>query len=110
MAVRKDKILIFREDSTCELVGVEEVSEEAVLTKNGMYDLSAVDKRIDTTNGYVLYVTHTDIAARQEAVKLRQLRKSTALKRMFEFNVDDKTDWMKYIPYIIIAMLILFRR
>ncbi|RJG23297.1 hypothetical protein DQX05_13785 [Paenibacillus thiaminolyticus] len=105
----KDKMLVFNDDHTCELLQVEEISDQAVLTKRGMYDLSGVSKHIDTANGYILYVANVDMPARIEAAQLRQLRKSTALKRMFEFNVQDKPDFFKYVPYILIALLILFK-
>lgn len=105
----KTKILLFNEDHTCEYLNVEEVSDEAVLTKNGMYNLDGLTKHIDTYNGNVMYVGKVDLPAKIEAANLRSLRKSTALKRMFEFNIQDKVDYMKFVPYIIIAMLILFK-
>lgn len=110
MAVAKrDRLLLFNEDRTVELLQVEEISEEAVLTKRGMYNLDGLTKHIDTLNGYVMYVGNVDMPAKIEASKLRELRRSTALKRMFEFNIQDKPDYFKYVPYIIILALILFK-
>ncbi|OPG94566.1 hypothetical protein B2I21_31830 [Chryseobacterium mucoviscidosis] len=109
MAAKRDKLLIFNDDQTVQMVTVEDVSEEAVLTKQGLYQLENLDKHIDTQNGYILYVANVDLPAKMEAANLRQLRRSTALKRMLEFNIQDKPDMFKWVPYFIIAMLILFK-
>lgn len=109
MAAKRDKLLIFNEDQTVQMVTVEDVSEEAVLTKQGLYQLENLNKHIDTQNGYILYVANVDLPAKMEAANLRQLRRSTALKRMLEFNIQDKPDMFKWVPYFIIAMLILFK-
>jgi hypothetical protein len=109
MAAKRDKLLIFNDDQTVQMVTVEDVSEEAVLTKQGLYQLENLNKHIDTQNGYILYVANVDLPAKMEAANLRQLRRSTALKRMLEFNIQDKPDMFKWVPYFIIAMLILFK-
>lgn len=109
MAAKRDKILIFNEDHTVQMLQVEDVSEEAVLTKVGLFQLENMTKHIDTQNGYILYVANVDLPAKMEAANLRQLRRSTALKRMLEFNIQDKPDMFKWVPYFIIAMLILFK-
>jgi len=109
MAAKRDKILIFNEDSTVQMLQVEEVSAEAVLTKQGMYQIENLHKHIDTHNGYILYVANVDLPAKMEAANLVQLRRSAALKRMLEFNIQDKPDMFRWVPYFIIAMLILFK-
>ena len=109
MAAKRDKLLVFNQDHTVELLAVEEVSEEAILTKSGMYSIEGITKHIDTLNGYVLYVANVDLPAKIEANNLRQLRRSTALKRMLEFNIADKPDFFRWVPYIVIVMLILFK-
>lgn len=107
---KKDKVLVFSEDNqTCEMLTVKDISDEALETERGLYYLDAVTQRLDVKNGNLIYLVNVDMPARVEAEKLRQLRRSTALKRMFEFDVKDKTDWMKFLPYIIIMLLILFK-
>lgn len=106
----RDKVLVFcEEDQTCELLSVKDISDEALETERGLYYLDSVTQRLDVKNGNILYLVNVDMPAKMEAEKLRQLRRSTALKRMFEFDVKDKTDWMKFLPYIIIILLILFK-
>jgi hypothetical protein len=110
MAVKKDKLIIFHKDTQeCEIVAVEDLSEESIQSKRGMYPLTDVTKHLDIRNGNLVYMVQADIPAAVEAVKLRDLRRSVALKRMFEFNVKDGVDFKFYIPWIIIVLLILFK-
>lgn len=106
---KKDKVIVFNDDQTCEMVSVRDISDVAIETERGLFYLTDVTKHLDIRNGNLVYCVNVDLPARVEAEKLRQLRRSTALKRMFEFDVKDKTDVMKFVPYIIIAMLILFK-
>ncbi|WP_103110842.1 hypothetical protein [Brevibacillus reuszeri] len=105
----KDKIIVFNDDQTCEMVAVKDISDQAIETERGLFYLDSVTKHLDIRNGNLLYCVNVDLPARVEAQKLRELRRSTALKRMMEFNIQDKTDWMKYFPYFIIILLILFK-
>lgn len=107
--MKKDKLIICNEDMTCEMVGVEDVSDTMVETKRGMFELENAKKFLDIRNGNLVYLVNTDLPARTEANKLRELRRSVALKRMFEFNTSDGFDIKAYIPWIIIVMLILFK-
>lgn len=110
MKTSKDKVLVFHEeDQTCEMLTVKDISDEAIETERGLYYLDAVKKSLDIRNGNLVYLVNVDMPARVEAQKLVQLRRSTALKRMFEFDVKDKTEWAKYLPYAIIVLLILFK-
>ncbi|OBZ15206.1 hypothetical protein A8L34_29555 [Bacillus sp. FJAT-27264] len=110
MVVKKDKLIIFHEGTMeCEIVQVEDLSEETIQSKRGMYALDDVTKHLDIRNGNLVYMVKADIPARVEAQKLRDLRRSVALKRMFEFNTKDGTDFKGFIPWIVIILLILFK-
>lgn len=105
----KDVVVIFHEDHTCELVKVKDVSAESVLTESGMYPLDNMNKHMNLRGGNILYTANLDLPARIEAENLKTLRRSAALQRIFQFDVQDKTDYFKYVPYVIIIMLILFK-
>lgn len=106
----KDVCIVFHEDGTCEMTRVEESSSEAIVTKSGMYEFDTMQKFMNIRGSNLIYIAgKVDLESRVEAQNLRNLRRSTALKRVFEFDVKDKTDYFKYVPYIIIAMLILFK-
>ncbi|PMS08591.1 hypothetical protein, partial [Trinickia caryophylli] len=78
-------------------------------TARGMFNFEETTKHIDIRNGGLVYMVKADLPARIEAAKLRELRRSVALKRMFEFQIAKKFDFMGLIPWIIIFMLILFK-
>jgi hypothetical protein len=106
----KDKVLLFNDDGqTCEMVNVKDISDEAIETERGLFYLDDVTKRLDIRNGNLIYLAQVDIPAKVEAENLRKLRRSTALKRMLEFNIQDKPDYFKMVPYFIIVLLILFK-
>lgn len=105
--VGKDKIVIFNQDQTVSIHGIEAISTEAVLTQQGTYPIQDCDKYIDTVNGSLVYTVNASIPAKVEAENIRNLRKSTVLKTIFEFERSGKFDYMKLIPWVIIALLIL---
>lgn len=108
----KDKVIVFdAEDNTCETFLVKDVSDEAIETERALYYRSDanITQHLDIKTGSIIYTVNLDKPAKQEASILKNLRRSTALKRLFEFNVADKPDYFKYVPYIIIALLIFFR-
>lgn len=106
---KTDKVIVFNDDHTCEMVSVKDISDQAIETERGMFYLDQVTKHLDIRNGNLVYCVNVDLPARVEAEKLKQLRRSTALKRMMEFDVKDKTDYMKLLPWIVIMLLILFK-
>ncbi|MEK3837936.1 hypothetical protein [Paenibacillus sp. FSL R7-0128] len=110
MGVKKDKAIIFHEEGqTCEIVNVEEVSNESIATPRGMYPLVNCTKHLDIRNGNLLYMVSAALPARVEAEKLMTLRRSVALKRMFEFQIKKKMDISAMAPWIIVVLLILFK-
>ena len=110
MGVKKDKAIIFHDDGqTCEIVNVEDVSEQAITTARGMYTFEDCTKHLEIRNGHLLYMVKADLPARVEASKLLTLRRSVALKRMFEFQIKKKFDLVAFCPWIIIFLLILFK-
>lgn len=106
----KDLCVVFHPDGTCEVTKVEMSSSESVVTESGMYAFDDMQKFTNIRGGNILYLAGTvDLDSRIEAANLRQLRKSTALKRMFEYDVKDKTEIMKFLPWLAIVLLILFK-
>lgn len=109
MSQSKDIVVVFHEDNTCEVVKVKDQSAQAVTTEAGMYTIEDMGKYMNLRGGNLVYVANLDMPARMEAENLRLLRRSAALKRIFEYDVKDKPDYFKYVPYIIIVLLILFK-
>ncbi len=107
---RNDICIVFHEDNTCEIQKVEESSSESILTKSGMYPFDDMQKFSNIAGSNLVYVAGTvDRESRIEAKNLRNLRRSTALQAMMRFDVKDKMDIFKFLPWIVIALLILFK-
>ncbi|MNP50467.1 hypothetical protein D3C76_1447330 [compost metagenome] len=94
---------------TCEMVNVKDVSDQALETESGLFYLTDVVQRLDIRNGNLIYLVNVDLPAKIEAENLRQLRRSTALKNMFNFEVKNKMDMMVMMPWVIVIALILFK-
>lgn len=106
----KDKMLVVYDDQTCELVPVKEVADQHIETTKGLYPIEDVSTLFDVRNSNVIYVSNLDMPARVEAAKLKQLRRSTALLRMFEFDAKAKPfDLMSLMPWVIVIALLIFK-
>ncbi|MNN32234.1 hypothetical protein D3C81_1459510 [compost metagenome] len=64
---------------------------------------------VDPVHGTPVYIFHLDIPAAIEAEHLKKLRRSQALKNMFQFERSSSFDIMKMVPYFIIVLLVLFK-
>ncbi|AHD07799.1 hypothetical protein [Paenibacillus larvae] len=109
MSKSKDQAIVFHDDNTLEIIDVVEADAEGVETKNALYPTSEAEVYLNRTRGAMTYVYNADLPTKLEAEKLKSMRRSTVLKRAFDFKTDDKLDFMKVLPYLIIAMLIVFK-
>lgn len=104
------KLILFNDDSTVTIQNVLDANADCVETKDSIYYLKDAKTHMDTVNGGLVYVFNADLPARVEAENLKQLRNSTALKRVFEFDRrTGEVDWMKYLPWLVIVLLVLFK-
>lgn len=106
---KRDQAIIFGDDGTLEILDVVEADSEGVETKRSLYPTSEASVYLNRTRGAMTYVYNADLPTKLEAEKLKNMRRSTVLKRAFDFKTDDKLDFMKVLPYLIIAMLIVFK-
>ncbi|MCY7487903.1 hypothetical protein [Paenibacillus alvei] len=106
---RKTDRAIVVEGQNIQIVPVRDESAEALETQLGLLRKEDAQVYVDASGG-LTYLYNVDLPAKVEAENLRNLRRSVALKRAFEFNTSEgKIDWMKIFPYIIVVMLILFK-
>ena len=105
------KVLIFNDDNSITLQNVVDYNADCVETATGLFHLKDCKTYVDKVRGGLVYVFSADIPSLIEAENLRNLRRSTVLKRVFEFQTGDgKLNWSTIMPWIIIVLLILFRR
>lgn len=110
MAKSKDLLVMFESDSkTLRIESVLDVGADDIETKDGIYRLADAKEYVDTAKSRVVYMINVDVPAKVEAANLKLLRRSTALKTLFKFERNTKGDPFRYVPYIIIALLILFK-
>ncbi|MCG7218201.1 hypothetical protein MF069_36495 [Paenibacillus mucilaginosus] len=108
----KHKAIIF--DKETRMVSIVDVYGQAgnmLETKtDGVWHVDNAITYVDEKNGGIVYVYNVDLPAKVEADHLKTLRRSAALKRMFDFEKDDKTfDWFKFLPYLIIMLMVFFK-
>lgn len=103
------EVLIFDEDRktlTAEK-GINIVADQ-IESESGVYHLSDAKIYTDEWNGKIYYMFHADLPVRVEADKLKQLRRSNALSRMFDYQVSKPLDIFKFMPWVAVILLILF--
>lgn len=83
--------------------------EVTVETKN--YVLAAEDLEVftDGSNGFIYYVNKMDQDAFKESINLKTLRRSVAIKNIFSYDTIKPFDIFKFLPYLIIILLVFFK-
>lgn len=64
-------------------------------------------KFYDQDNGCILYVYNLDIPAKVESEKLKDLRRSVALNRIFNYDKEKPFNWFGLLPYVIAIIAIM---
>lgn len=104
------KVHVFNPDTqTLSVEDVIEMYSNQIETVNGVYTIEDSLRYFDEVNANMIYVFNADIPAKIESNNLKKLRRSTALTRIFDYDIKQKTDLMKFVPYVIIMMLIIFK-
>lgn len=85
------------------------LEDNALETKYRVLSLEDLDKYI-SVDGYVIYLCNLDFFAKSESESLKKLRRSAVINNLFNFgSVSNKNfDLFKFLPYLIIIILIFF--
>ncbi len=84
------------------------VEADSIECESGIYHISDAQRYVDDWNGHIFYIFNASIPERVEAAKLKQLRRSSALNRIFDFDRNKPLDLFKLLPWFVIIILILF--
>ncbi|MCM3738527.1 hypothetical protein M3215_22805 [Bacillus cytotoxicus] len=104
------RVLIFKEDNTCTVEQVISFDSEILETDTAILPRENEMRLLDDNNGYVYHVFNLDKPARIEAENIKNLRRSSALKAMFDFDTGKKPfDLIGFMPWVIIALLAIFK-
>jgi hypothetical protein len=115
-AVKVDKMyknfraMIFNsETNTFHVEKVVQIVGDKLETENDLYPIQNAVRYVNETDGHVVYVFNVDLPAKVEAQNLKLLRRSAALSRIFDYQVAKPFDIFKFMPWVAIILLILFK-
>lgn len=86
-----------------------EVYGDKVETETAMFNTGDADRYFDEGSGVTSYVFHIDLPAKVEAASLKNLRRSVALTRIFDYDIKKPMDLFKFMPYLIIIAMVVFK-
>lgn len=103
------KILIKFEDGSVALEDVIFLEGNALETKYRVLNVQDLDKYI-SVDGYVIYLSNLDFFSKTESESLKKLRRSSVINNLFNFGSSSSKsfDLFKFLPYLIIIILIFF--
>lgn len=103
------KILIKFEDDSVALEDVVSLESNALETKYRVLNVQDLDKYI-SVDGYVIYLCNLDFLSKSESESLKKLRRSAVINNLFNFGSSSSKnfDLFKFLPYLIILILIFF--
>jgi hypothetical protein len=104
------KVIIFNKEHNTVIVDkVEDADADTIEVHGYILPMNESMTRVDPVHGEPVYIFNLDVPAAIEAENLKKLRRSQALKNMFQFERGSSMDIMKLMPWFIIALLILFK-
>jgi hypothetical protein len=106
---KNDKLSIF-ENYSVSTYPVVDIFGDSIEYEEGVLKLADASQYHDLKSGGVHYVFNLDLPAKVEANNLKLLRRSSALKNIFQFDKNKKFDLVGFMPWIIIVLLVLFHK
>jgi hypothetical protein len=105
------QVVLFNPDTAeISIEGVVDAQANMVETETAVYSLEDAKTYIDAKRQKVVYVFNADLPSRVEASNLKLLRRSMALKQLFNFERGSEgIKWGTILPYIVIIALIFFK-
>ncbi|AUJ79461.1 hypothetical protein KH263_19775 (plasmid) [Bacillus velezensis] len=88
---------------------VKQIAGDSLETDNDLLPLEDAQKFINEEDGQVFYMYNLDLPAKVESEKLKQLRRSTALMNIFNYDKPKGLDLFKLMPWVVIIILAIFR-
>ncbi|MGD6840707.1 hypothetical protein ACQCVL_30425 [Bacillus thuringiensis] len=104
------RALIIKEEGTCVVEQVISFDSEILETSTAMLPRENELRLLDDNHGYVYHIYNLEKPARIEAENLKMLRRSSALKGIFDFDTGKKPfDIIGFMPWVIIVLLAIFK-
>lgn len=109
MAKNLGLVSIIDENENITTYKVKDVFENSLEHEKGILFLDQAKRYFDNRNGTIHYFYNLDDVAKMESANLKTLRRSVALQNIFKVKTKDKINIMQMLPYLIIALMILFK-
>ncbi|WP_144495998.1 hypothetical protein [Bacillus pumilus] len=104
------RAMIFNNDTnTFSLQRVKQVAGDTLETEDDILPLGDARKVINEEDGQVFYLYHYDNHTKVESENLKRLRRSVALRGIFNYDTAKKLDIMTLLPWLVIVLLVLFK-
>lgn len=94
-------MVVNQNQGTVDILPVWNLSEQTIETPDEMYPVSHAQRFYNNQDGGFTFVYNMDIPARVEASNLVQLRRSEALKAMFDYDKGKPFDIFKLLPWVV---------
>ncbi len=105
------EILIFNQDTqTLSAEKGIDIVADTIETESGILELKDAKRYLDEWNQKTYYIFNVDIPAKVESANLKNLRRSTAITRMFDYDKKKPLDLVKMFPYIVIIIMVVFNK
>lgn len=88
---------------------VVQIAGDRLETENDLLPIDCSKKYVDESDGKLYYVFNVDLPAKVESGSLKNLRRSTALQRIFDYDKQKPFDILSIFPWVIIIALIVFK-
>lgn len=88
---------------------VVQIAGDKIETDDDLLPIEAARKFVDETSGLIYYIFDLDLPAKVESNNLKSLRRSVALKRIFDYDKEQNFDLFRFLPYLIIILMAIFR-
>lgn len=102
------KILIMNDDQSIQIENIKYIDAQTIETKNHILEKPSSKKYYEDKTGMIYYIFNCDLPAKMEAENLKQLRRSTALKSLFNYEKDGSFNYLSLMPWAITALAIMF--
>jgi hypothetical protein len=104
-------VLFNQESKEIMIESAVDTSGDVIETEGMLLHLEHATTFVDPKKKNLVYVFNLDYPAKVEAENLKLLRRSVTLKQLFNFERGTgQIDWLKWLPYVIIMLMVVFRK
>lgn len=107
-AFKDHSVIIIDEHDAFTQYPVYTIDKDCIEYEDGILHISDAQKFYDNNHGGFIYIFNLDSPAKVEARNLKELRRSTALSNVMNYETTKSFDFAKAIPYVIAIIAIMF--